>query len=103
MDSRLGLARCDQPAMPRCSVFSCSLRPCPRIVQAKGECKTGVFILQNRTLKDPGRLLFHSGADFLYSVRSLVILLHLPRVAVVKPCHRMTVGGEHCRAGHVQA
>jgi hypothetical protein len=40
---------------------------------------------------------------FLYSVRSIVILLHWLHVAVVKPCHGMTIGAEHCRAGHIQA
>ena len=40
---------------------------------------------------------------FLHSVRSIVILLHWRHVAVVKPCHGMTIGAEHCRTGHVQA
>ena len=39
----------------------------------------------------------------LDSVQSVVILLQWLHVAVVKPCHGMTIGAEHCRAGHVQA
>ena len=40
-DSCLGLGQSDQSAMPRCSVFSRSLRPHPRIVQTMGKCKNG--------------------------------------------------------------
>ncbi len=40
---------------------------------------------------------------FLHSVRSVVILLHGLRVAVLTPCHGMTISREHCSAGHVQA
>jgi hypothetical protein len=40
---------------------------------------------------------------FLPSVRSVAILLQWLHAAVVKPCHGMTIGAEHCRAGHVQA
>jgi hypothetical protein len=40
---------------------------------------------------------------FLHSVRSVAILLHRRPVIVVKPPHGMTIGAEHCRAGHVQA
>ena len=48
---------------------------------------------------------FHFAAvpAFLHSVRSVAILLHCLHVAVVKPCHGMTIGAEHCRAGYVQA
>ena|ERR1017187_1564365 len=29
--------------------------------------------------------------------------LHCLHMSLLKPCHGMTIGGEHCRAGHVQA
>ena len=46
---------------------------------------------------------FTSVPVFLHRMRSVAILFHRLHVAVVKPCHGMTIGAEHCRARHVQA
>ena len=40
---------------------------------------------------------------FLHSVRSVAILLNWLYMSLMKPRQNVTIGGEHCRAGHVQA
>src|ERR1700687_2599634 len=49
------------------------------------------------------RLLFRSGARVSTQRRSVVILLHWLHMSLMKPRQNVTIGAEHCRAGHVQA
>jgi hypothetical protein len=40
---------------------------------------------------------------FLHSVRSVAIFLNWLYMSLMKPHQNVTIGSEHCRAGHVQA
>jgi hypothetical protein len=50
----------------------------------------------NRTLR------CHSGIRVLHGVQSLAILLNCLYTSLMKPRQNVTIGSEHCHAGHVQ-